>query len=208
MIMDKYLYEISKMLEYVAPFYDSPLRFYHNRNHIVRMSDKAIDLVDDGLITEEEGLKLITAIIFHDVIQHPVQSTFSNEKLSAMVYEDYCLKNSEEKDWDVVDLILATEQHFNSTFIAYKPLTAWMMDLDLLAFTDDYEEFVQTNHDIENEFRPFFTEEDLKAGRKAFFKKIQDKEVLKFRIMDKDGSMTRKAYENVNQYIMENFGNE
>jgi predicted metal-dependent HD superfamily phosphohydrolase len=100
----------------------------------------------------------------------------------------------------VVSAILATEHHFDDT--EYSNITTnLLLDMDLMAFQDDYEIFLKTQKEIDKEFLPFHAEEEVIDKRKKFLQNILENQTLRYRVIDPHGTLKGKAYRNIETYL-------
>jgi len=176
--------------------YDEPGRYYHNADHILVMIDElaSIDQAMD-LINYKEYTMLLQAIFRHDAKWGPVQGEVSWEELSAQYH--LSIKPEETR---IADAIRATEHHFDGTEYT-DPVTNLLLDLDLMAFTFDYEDFKKANDDIDREYLEVWPAIDVDTKRLTFMKSIKDNKSLRFRIHPNSESMTKRAYENIDRWI-------
>jgi len=178
--------------------YDEPGRYYHNGDHILVMIDELASIDQAmNILENDEYIMLMQAIFRHDAKWGPIQGEVSWEELSAQYH-----LNISPTELRVADAIRATEHHFDGTEYT-DPVTNLLLDLDLTAFTFDYEDFKKANDNIDREYLEVWSKEDVDTKRIAFMKSIRDNKSLQFRIHPNKESMTKRAYENIDRWLEE-----
>jgi predicted metal-dependent HD superfamily phosphohydrolase len=206
--------------------YEEPHRFYHNKDHILRMlSDFKSNLHSGNFVKDifmKEQKLLIEAILYHDIIYDVMPNMHrTNEEKSAQFYELH--KHGEDYIWAltsdsffVSNLILATQYHF----LVENPIMEKMenedqkfacqvlLDLDLLSFADPYEKFLRTNENIEKEWKTQFSQEAIDKVRKKFIGQLVNRpELVPFKSFKNGKELSEKAIKNINRYYQERFKN-
>lgn len=196
---------------YVMKHYCAPERHYHGIEHITRMLKDAYRhgnktaIVNGGNVT----WKLYDAILFHDVIYNIPKAEQSNEELSALEYLDFFSRAGYDSTFhhqhgkEIANMIRATEHHFDGT-VYDDYLTNLLLDLDLMSFTDDFDDFYKTQAKLDAEFLPYHPKHEVIYNRRKFLKDIYDYRTLKFRVVDNKEELTEKAYSNIRWLL--NFG--
>lgn len=186
--------------------YSHPLRHYHNFEHIHGMITEAHKYGDPAMIFGDDGYltrPLYHAILFHDVHYEFVRSgKFSNEEMSAAQYGMWAVTQGipDAEINQVVEMIHATEHHFDGTEY-HNYFTNLLLDLDLMSFTSDHEEFQEIQENIDAEFLTFYPEDYVIEKRLAFLTDIYTNKKLKYRVIDPDGVLTDIAYKNLSFYL-------
>lgn len=142
--------------------YSEPHRHYHTFNHIVRMLEM---LAIHSTITPE----LYTAVLYHDAIYHPEND--DNEMKSACFYEIHSINMNDEPDARVIQMIIDTKEHIPT--IEESKL---LIDADLWILGSNIHIYAEYKKAIKKEYEPFFTEEEMIAGRTAFLENMLDRE--------------------------------
>ena len=142
--------------------YSEPHRHYHTFNHIVRMLEM---LAIHAIITP----KLYTAVLYHDAIYHPKKD--DNELQSAYLYEIHSVNMGEKPDAQVIQMIIDTKEHIPT--IEESKL---LIDADLWVLGSNIHIYSDYKQALKKEYEPFFTKEEMIAGRTAFLENMLDKE--------------------------------
>lgn len=154
--------KIMTHLHNLFDLYDQPHRYYHNFNHIVEMWRI---LAMHAKITSE----LYAAVLYHDAIYDP--SRDDNELQSALLYELHCDDMDDSPDEKVIQMILDTKEHIPT--IKESEL---LIDADLWILGSNIWIYAEYKKSIKKEYAPFFTEEEMIAGRTAFIENMLDRE--------------------------------
>lgn len=206
---------IDPAFQLVLSSYMEPHRHYHNIDHIIRMlkgvylyGERGKALLPHDYVGSVIARPLYEAILFHDVIYRPIKEAQTNEEMSAVAYTDYIEtiygnSRTANQTQQVVDMIMATERHFDPSFSTDDYLTNLLLDLDLLAFTDPYDDFYDTQAKIDNEYLSVYPEEYVTSKRIDFLNDILNERLLKFRVIDPSGVLTEIAYNNISRYLDE-----
>lgn len=200
-------------------FFDN--RHYHGIEHINSMLKNCMIYGAEILDDTKNGIDdaMYYAILFHDYIydSHADQMIY-NEVRSAHAWqqyfvdnthdfedhdygyasndEDYCSFRYDDLFYQVTDMIKATAHHFDGTeYTDYR--TNLLLDLDILGFADSFENFEKTQFEIDKEFHYHYDPALVAGKRKEFLQNILDNKLLKFRVIDHDGTLTARAYENI-----------
>lgn len=201
----------------VLPFYSAPGRFYHDFRHVARMFSDYQRNRNAFHLTDWQEKCLYYAILYHDVVYNVVPGGPSNEDASFEVFKTYVMLNDivlDDQEMALIEnMILSTEFHFTdenpfesgSIEGDYKVrrVTEILLDLDLMAFTDDYDSFVQTNKSIDKEFLTVYSTPIVEEGRNRFLRDILEGRKLKFWQMPKKEVLTEIAYRNIERYLTE-----
>jgi pantetheine-phosphate adenylyltransferase len=131
--------------------YNEPHRFYHNIDHIIFMTKKAIEW---GIDSDE----LLLAIIFHDIIYNPKLN--NNELLSASIA--YNLTRNETIKNAILDT--KTHDHYSSQ------LSEYLCKLDTYNLYGDFQPFIENTYNIFKEYQ-FVDYTEYQKGRIEFLKK-------------------------------------
>lgn len=142
--------------------YDHPNRYYHNFKHIVEMWRV---LAMHTKITPQ----LYTAVLYHDAIYNPKYD--DNEFQSALLYELHCDDMGDTLDEKIIQMILDTKEHIPT--IKESEL---LIDADLWILGSNIWIYAEYKKAIKKEYEPFFTEEEMIAGRTAFIENMLDRE--------------------------------
>lgn len=150
---------------------------------------------------------LYDAIVFHDSVYSidPVETyVLTNEARSADLYQEFVKKyrpDQKQSETDVVtNAILATEHHFDKTvYDSYT--TNILLDLDILRMAGEYWLFVNNNEKIVQEYSTIFNENYVRDNQREFIQSIYNDVSLQFRVMDDDGSLTERAYDNMKRFL-------
>lgn len=184
--------------------YFEPNRYYHNFEHILYMLMKYAEMRQHmkSVPYDFEEVKLIEAILWHDVIYIPGSKT--NELESAQLYKKSIHDNPRRFREDttiVTDLIMATSKHFT----AYTPPEEWpeltyiMMDLDLISFAADWSMFYRNNLNI------MLEADSTLEQTSQFLQKVRDNadEWLPFRSFTTEASeaLRRKSVANLDRWL-------
>ncbi len=198
--MDSYNYVLKNY------FFDN--RHYHDIHHINKMLLGAHVYGDPALVSDGFGSlneNLFDAIVFHDVYYDttPGEKLASNEKMSATIYKQFHTDYKKENDASqVVEMILATEHHFDGTeYTSY--FENLILDLDLLGFGDDWFSFLNTQKLIDREYEKWYDPKIVKEKRIEFLRDIFTNKTLRYRVIDPDGIMTKQAYRNIKELLEE-----
>jgi len=151
----KHLYNLFEL-------YDQSHRYYHNFNHIVEMWRV---LAMHTKITPQ----LYTAALYHDVIYNPKYD--DNEFQSSLFYETHCHETGDIPDGKVSQMILDTKDHIPT--IKESEL---LIDADLWILGSNIWTYADYKKAIKKEYEPFFTEEEMIAGRTDFLENMLDRE--------------------------------
>lgn len=153
-----------KHIEYLLTLYSQPHRHYHNFNHIVRMLEV---LARHTTITPE----LYTAVLYHDSFYHPKNE--ENELLSANLYEVHSVNMHDQPNEKVIQMILDTKEHIPT--IEESKL---LIDADLWILGSNVFIYLDYKIALKKEYEPFFTEEEMVAGRTAFLENMRNRESI------------------------------
>lgn len=128
----------AEAVESVLKRYDSADRYYHDRQHVLGMFNRALQ--DDVVLTPEQAL----AILFHDAVYAPGVTKGYNESSSCKVLRLYtpAIRGSQVNLDFVSNIIMDTVEH-NPTF----PESPVVLDLDLIGLAGSFEEF-KTNWEL------------------------------------------------------------
>jgi len=156
----------------VLPKLTESHRFYHNLDHISRM------LAAHQTWKHHSGIKwntyteslLYMAIIYHDVVYDIKKDALSNERKSANFFVTHQKMLKTTTDIEIVEsAILATEHHFNASFVAKSDLENYLLDLDLMQLcTSDLDTLESDNENIDKEFLTEYHELYVYESRFAF----------------------------------------
>lgn len=176
----------------VITSYNSVGRYYHTMQHINEMFELSRRMYP----TDYNLLNI--AILFHDVVYNPLSKT--NEEDSVKLFESYDFKISKAHAKTIKDLIMVTKTHqTNGDY-----LQDLMCDLDLAILGSDVIRFNEYERQIRHEYL-FATDEQYKAGRIEFIKKILARNTI-FLTSEFQRLFEEKARENLNKLklVMEN----
>lgn len=192
--------------QFVFKSLNDPLRHYHNWNHINRMLDAVYKYGNPKIVLDTDGFivrPLYEAILFHDIYYNAIPaSSNSNEEISATVYSIFAESEGRPKSEieHVVAMIRATEHHFDGT-VYDDYLTNLLLDVDLISFTDDHDDFNETQDQLTAEFCHFYPEGYVISRRLDFLTDIYENKKLQFRVIDPSGALTDIAYTNLSFYL-------
>lgn len=153
-------------LNFIFDQYNQQHRYYHDTYHIASMLSGAI--TKEYLIREDLGLKLIAAILYHDIFCDPKTTGGKNETKSA----DYFLKISSTTNLDlrevieVHDAILSTIDHNPTSILSEK-----LIELDLENIKTDknvYEDAIRVFKEYQ-----YIDWGDYQPGRIEILKKLK-----------------------------------
>lgn len=185
--------------------YCEPHRFYHSLHHIERMINELNTRIRSGEIslTDQQFFQIYWAIEYHDAVYETHPQTLSNrrlsnEQMSAQLYTDHWLAAEQIPDPGVIEMILATEHHFNGKEQPW--LTSLMLDLDLISFTDEWDQLVQTNINIDKEWLYHSQGYTVYPKRHKFLNEIFNRGALNFRVL-KRGIDHDKIYYNLERLV-------
>lgn len=175
---------LSKIFRFVEKNY-SPIRTYHNLNHIFDL----LSLFDDHFLlfkksinnesdTSKKELVIMLSILFHDIVYEPTSST--NEEDSVTILESVLLAynfNDKELQQELLDeitkYILTTKTHhkkrFENTFSNQNEdvFLLFFIDLDLSILASSEDRFNRYSQQIRKEFE-VYPENEYISGRSAF----------------------------------------
>lgn len=150
----------------------------------------------------QQNLIVRLAIAWHDAVYEVGAPAGENERLSAELFEDsFTILDHEYFPMLVVyvdkvkNLIMATSKHFTG----YQPrdeAEAVIMDLDLLTFSWDYDDFVRVNDKLNEEARAMFAPDVAAAGRLRFFESLDGN--FQYHILR--GIEEERAIKNIKRY--------
>jgi pantetheine-phosphate adenylyltransferase len=149
----------------ILDMWNEPHRHYHNQNHL-------LDLIDsiNGLsgLSESEYEKLILCALFHDIIYDPSSQT--NEEDSAQFFMSCVVDKKNPDIIEIREMILSTKSHQSES-----KLSKIFNDLDMSVIESDYENLLEWERGISNEFIPVWGLDNYKMGRSKFLESLLDK---------------------------------
>ena len=153
---------IMKHIQNLFSLYNQPDRHYHNFSHIVHM----FEVLN---IHTKITAQLYIAVLYHDAVYDPKND--DNELQSALLYELHCDDMGDTSDEKVIQMILDTKDH-----IATIKESELLIDADLWILGSNIWTYAEYKKALKKEYEPFFTEEEMIAGRTAFIENMLDRE--------------------------------
>lgn len=188
--------------ESIEEIYSAPWRKYHNLEHILFM----LQCGHFYFKYSEHLSSLNEAIAYHDIVYNPLDFLSGNpssERASAAMARE--AGSTEE----IAQAIEGTQFHFHPDFhpdMTENPfLTAVLLDLDIIKFSDSYEEFIEVNRNIDAEFSPFVNSKELDEKRSKFLSDILRNKTLRYYKIDDRKECEEIAYENIYKYLIERY---
>lgn len=137
-----------EIANFVKPFYIGETRFFHNWDHILSGKPYFNKMSDEQYI----------AWMFHDIVYLP--GSGENEKNSADYFMFYSKQKSLNINNDVVyQIILDTKTH-----IATIKEAIYILDIDMLCFSLNYDDFYESRVQVIQEFSPLFGKSETEKG--------------------------------------------
>lgn len=115
--------------------------------------------------------ELYAAGLYHDAVYDPTRD--DNELQSAHLYELHCDDMGDIPNEKVIQMILDTKEHIPTIEESKLLIDAdlWILGSNLLIYAD-------YKIALKKEYEPFFTEEEMIAGRTAFLENMLDREKI------------------------------
>lgn len=157
----------------VVEHYQEPHRKYHNLQHIQRIWEIRLSLVDRFPFVEDEDRKFLFATLFHDIIYNVGSKT--NEIDSAEKFLNFLGFKSKYSDpfvTEIYDVIVASRNHCD---IANAYLLDWQklfLDIDLYDIGGSEEIYAQNGEKIVEEFSSKFRTDEITKGRMAWIESM------------------------------------
>lgn len=153
-----------EIVDYVKPFYSCVGRYYHDWSHIEEMFEKS----PVPLTVEQQW-----AILFHDIIYIPTAPKGVSENMSCSLSkwarEEEGFHYPPRNSIIVGKIIRSTIDH-----IPHCPEAEIVLDLDLMRFADDKDDWFDHGHNIRKEYAHVW-EEDFAEGRIAVLQSFLDR---------------------------------
>jgi len=194
---------IDKLAYQARPWYDADIHFnrhYHNWNHACRVVSNCYTIKNDTPSQE-----LILAAWWHDAVYVPGAGSDANERCSAAALVNASKLFAEPELTDTIAqaafLIQSTSVE---THLTYQSLTgdlAILLDADLVALADPYDQFVQTQKRIIVENGGTF--ENDKAKSAAFLQQFLTRRYFIYHTDYARGNWEVQARANITRYIKE-----
>jgi len=180
LILDKYGIKVD--YNTILTCWNENHRHYHNLNHLYSLLEKIGMVSTPGT---EEYDKLVLCAIFHDIIYQPGSTT--NEIDSANLLLKWANDPKNPTIQEVKEMILATKDH-----VSHTPLQEKFNNLDMgVVIEGSWEELVDWERGISNEYIPVVGREVYQEGRKRFLESMADRYVTR-------SSMFLKLIEEIN----------
>lgn len=169
-----------ELVDTIKGSYTEAYKTYHNWQHVINLVASYIKWYG-----ETPNFAFLEAAIWHDIIYVP--GSKNNEKFSSNLYSAH---TQILRDFRVNRVIEVSANHWNRP----NNLTVWedrFLDMDLIGFVENPR---LNSAKIYQEFKPFFSNDQIIEGRKKFFASIIEK-VDFYYTLPKE--VSQKAIENI-----------
>lgn len=163
------LYLGESISETLKNYYHQFNRYYHNLNHLTVCLREFRD-VEKYL---QNPYSVLVALLFHDIVYDPTAKPLENERASCEMAKTLC--DFDKKDHDaIMSHILHTSHQYEGQ---RDTDTDYLCDIDVAILGYSASEFEQYEKAIRQEYG-CFDDEQYKAGRVSFFKKLLDNKAI------------------------------
>ena len=189
--------------------YNESYRTYHNIQHINYLLAKSLIAFQNKNITLtlDQQSSVSLAIMMHDLVYniwYPVgwNEHFSELRFREFISQGFITNISDEQIEDISHAILATAHHTEQQALDDHPVTQWMLDLDLLGFSEPYEAVIYNSNNVLKEVEALgIPKKTLLNNRVKFLTKLLDRDKLYYTKQFED--MIPIAIDNIKQQIID-----
>lgn len=172
----------------VIHMYNEPHRVYHTTQHVLKVLE-VLDLFEDVDYTT------LFAAWYHDCVYFPLSGKGDNERASVVKAEFYIGRYLGQADnSDIRDMILATIDHTGGT-----AQSDMLIDADLAGFAAPWDEFVEINKRIRQEFS-MIVDDTFYPERRKILQEFFDRDTLYRTDLGKD-MFEERARNNLGRYL-------